>query len=84
MMGQRELEMLELLDGSRRKRVAPKAAVRIEDLSALLEIPPKLKSVKAAGDPPTQAEFDALVDDVHAIHRRIAAVAAVLQARLLG
>lgn len=83
MMDPRLVEKLETLDGSRRRDAIGKAAVRLEDLQPLLELAPRLQSAKAAGATPTQAEFDALVDDVHALHRRLMAVVDVLQQRVL-
>lgn len=77
-------EKLETLDGSRGTGAGQrKAAVRIEDISALLELPKKLKSAKAAGAAPTKAEYDALVDDVTALFNRLTAVAQALQKRIL-
>ena len=83
-MTPQQVEKLETLDGTRRRgAVARKAAVRVEDLSALLTLPAKLKSMKAAGSTPTAAEFDALVDDVAALHAGLKAVATALQSRLI-
>ncbi|EHK57745.1 hypothetical protein [Allomesorhizobium alhagi] len=76
-------EKIETLDGSRNRGAIRRAAVRIDDVSALLELQAKLKSAKAAGAAPTKAEFDALVDDVTAIFNRLTAIADALQARLL-
>jgi len=80
---QTDAERLDTLDGSRGARVPRKAAVRVEDLASLLELPPTLKAAKAAGAAPTKEEFDALVDDVAAMHRRFIVVVAALQARIL-
>lgn len=74
-------QKIETLDGSRRGGNAGRAAVRIEDLDGLLALPDTLKSAKAAGTAPTATEFDALVDDVQAIHRRLRAVMSALRAR---
>lgn len=79
----RLVEMIETLDGSRRRDAIGKAAVRLEDLQPLLEIPERLQSAKASGSTPTQAEFDALLADVNTLHRRLVAVAAALQQRIL-
>lgn len=76
-------EKIETLDGSRGKGAIRQAAVRIEDLAPLLALPARLKSAKAAGSTPTKAEFDALVEDVAEMHRRLQAVADVLQAKIL-
>lgn len=74
-------EKLEILDGSRKNR--RRAAVRIEDVAALLELGPSLKSAHAAGSAPTKAEHDALVDDVRMLHQRLQAVQLALQRRIL-
>lgn len=76
-------ERLDVLAGERTGNARGRAAVRLDDLKPLLGQPPALKSVKAAGSAPTKAEFDALVDDVHALHRVLKATHDVLQARLL-
>lgn len=83
MMQTIDKERLDTLAGARGRRAIRKAAVTIEDLQGLLELPLTLKSAKAAGSTPTQAEHDALVADVAAIHRRLTAVVEALQARLL-
>lgn len=69
-MSTREKEQLDVLDGSRGLQARGRAAVRVEDLAALLQIQ-QLQSAKAAGSTPTKAEFDALVDDVHRLHARL-------------
>lgn len=76
-------EKLETLDGSRRRNAIRRAAVRIEDVERLLDIADKPRSRKAAGDPPTKEEHDALVADVHDLHRMLAGIAAALQRRVL-
>lgn len=76
-------EKLEILDGSRRTTVAHLAAVRVQDLEAVLQIRMKLRSAKAAGPTPTKAEFDALFDDVRDIHTILVALQATLQKRVL-
>jgi hypothetical protein len=73
-------EKLAVMNGERPNR-KEKASVRIEDLDGLLTILPKLKSAKAAADPPTKAEFDALVDDVAMLHTRLLAIAETVGAR---
>lgn len=82
-MDQRDRERLELLDGSRRKDAVRLAAVRIRDIEAILQLPKTLKSAKAAGATPTAAEFDALVDDVAALHRVLVAITDAIQVRIL-
>jgi hypothetical protein len=73
-------ERLDTLNGDRDRS---RAAVRVEDLKGLFELPARLKSAKAAGAAPTKAEFDALVDDVAALHRRLKALHDALQKRLI-
>lgn len=80
---QHDAERLDTLDGSRTGRARRKAAVRIEDLAGLLELPQTLSAAKAAGATPTQAEFDALLADVRTLHRRLTAIVDALQARIL-
>lgn len=75
-------EKLEVLDGSRTKD-RRRAAVRVEDMQALLQISSRLKSAKAGGSTPSAAEFDALVEDVHALHARLAEIAAAIQKKVL-
>lgn len=82
MIDRHALEKLEVLDGSRNSKARRRAAVRLEDLEGLLALPP-LKATKAAGSTPTQAEFNALVEDVQAIHNRLKALHDALQARIL-
>lgn len=74
-------QTIEELDGSRRLGNRGRAAVRLDDLNGLLQLPETLKSAKAAGATPTQAEFDLLVEDVHALHRRLLAVYEALRGR---
>lgn len=83
-MNEQQREKLETLDGSRGRNALRRAAVRIEDIDALFGVAQKLKAQKAAGSTPTKAEFDALVDDVNALHKQLVAVASALQARLFG
>lgn len=59
------------------------AAVLIKDLAAIFRLNEKLQSAAAAGSTPTKAEFDALVDDVAMIHRRLYAMMLALQARVI-
>lgn len=82
-MDPRSREKLETLDGSRGKEAIRRAAVRIENLAGLLELPAKLKSAKAAGAAPTKEEFDALVEDINQVYLRLKAVAEALQRRVL-
>ncbi|MDA4845956.1 hypothetical protein [Hoeflea poritis] len=80
----RNKEMLEVLAGERSKNteVRRQQAVRIKDLEGLLQLSSRLQSetVSAA---PTQAEHNALVRDVHLIHKRLMAMQEALVAKLL-
>jgi len=78
----RDLETLETLAGER-PGAMQRAAVRLEDLSGLMSLSTRLQSQHAAGAAPTKAEFDALVDDVHMLHRRLVAMMQSLQKRQL-
>jgi len=82
-MSERHKEMLELLAGARGAKPATKmhAAVRIQDLQSLLLLSDKLQSAKVSAAP-TQAEFNALVEDVHRIHARLTATIETIAARL--
>jgi hypothetical protein len=73
-------EKLEILNGDRVGR-REKAAVRVEDMAALLQLLPDMQSSDAAADPPTQAEFNALRADLKMIHTRLKAVAETLGKR---
>ncbi len=74
-------EKVEVLDGSRQSGSIRKAAVRIEDLSGLLDLPPTLKSTKVTAAP-TMDEHNALVDDVQSLFNRLRALADALQGKL--
>lgn len=74
-------EKIEVLDGSRQSTAKRRAAVRIEDLSGLLDLSEKLKSGKV-GAAPTMDEHNALVDDVQMVFNRLRAVTDALQARI--
>ncbi len=74
----KDRELLEILGGVRPKG-RDKAAVRFSDISGLMQIPEMMRSAKAAGSTPTKAEFDALVADVHDLHRILLFVAHNLQ-----
>jgi nucleotidyltransferase/DNA polymerase involved in DNA repair len=75
-------EKLEALNGDR-PRQPGRAALRLEDLSGLMELPTRLQAEKAAGSVPTKAEFDRLVDDINTLHRRLVAFIETVQKRLL-
>jgi hypothetical protein len=74
------IERLEELFGARGGNLTH-CAVRIADLTAILEFPQAPRSAKAAGSTPTKAEFDALVDDVHAIYRQFKALSEAIRRR---
>lgn len=77
----KNLEDIQVLAGSRRLGNRGGAAVRLDDLAGLLQMPMTLQSAKAAGATVTVDEFDALVDDVHEMHRRLLAIVDALRAR---
>ncbi|SFV31384.1 hypothetical protein SAMN05216456_1324 [Devosia crocina] len=77
----RLVEDLELLVGSR-ARGKSRAAVRIEDIEALLQVPRNLRSKKAAGATVDPAEFNALVDDLTALYDIMRSLADALQGRV--
>lgn len=74
-------EKLDTLDGSR-PQGRGRAAVRIEDARPLMRIE-QMQARKAAGGGPTQAEFDALVDDVARLNARLAEFSEILRKRLI-
>jgi len=82
-MSPHEREILELLAGRRTGKARRQAAVRIEDVAGLLELPPRLKSMKASGATPTKAEFDALAADVKALHQALLVIKNAIQSRIL-
>lgn len=67
-------EKVEVLTAERGK--PDDAAVRRGQLGRLRQIP-ELASTRVSAAP-TSAEFNALVDDVHAIHRQLSAIAELL------
>lgn len=75
-------EKIEVLDGTRRKVDRRRAAVRVEDLAPLLQIP-QMQATAAAGAAPTQAEYDTLLKDVRTLHARLTEIATLLQAKIL-
>lgn len=77
---QRDRESLETLAGNRQRGAKQKAAVRIEDLAALADMPILTSRTVAAA--PTQAEHNALVADVRELYTRVAIVADVLRKRV--
>lgn len=76
----RDKEKLEVLDGSRAGANRRRAAVRIEDLEPILEVP-TLKSSNVTATP-TVADFNALRADVKALSDTLNAISNVLRKRL--
>ncbi|GLQ09255.1 hypothetical protein GCM10007913_11870 [Devosia yakushimensis] len=76
------VEKIETLDGAR-PRAKRKAAVRIEDIAALLAVEPQMQAKAAAGATPTKQEYDALLADTAKLQQRLLAVAEALRARLV-
>jgi hypothetical protein len=73
-------ELLYTLAGKRIKERG-QAAVRIDDLNGILQLPPK-PQVKAVSAPPTAAEYNLLKRDVEKLYEQLALVAAVLQGKI--
>lgn len=73
-------QKVEELDGSRRNDRPGRAAVRLDDLNGLLRLDTKLKSQKVSGSV-TVEDFNAMIDDVQEMHRRLLAVVGALRAR---
>ena len=67
-----DLEKLEVLDGSR-NRDKSRAAVRIEDLGGIMEIPRNLQATEVTAAP-TVAQYNQLVNDVLMLHRQLMVV----------
>ena len=74
----RNQEALEVLAGFRGRAEDGRQAVRVADLSGLASLPDVLKSTLVASTP-TQAEHNALVTDVHTLHKHLFAISAALQ-----
>lgn len=75
-------ERLETLYGVRSREAKPRQAVRIEDIQALQEIPETLASAQITAAP-TQADYNALQDDIAAIHSLLLTIAQVLQGKII-
>ena len=80
-LGQLQIEKLEVLAGSRKPGERRKAAIRIEDFQQLADYSYKLKSTEI-GAAPTMAQYNALADDVRQIHQTLQALSSVLKQRL--
>jgi hypothetical protein len=75
-------EKIETLHGSRRKGSEGLAAVRVEDMAALLTLPETISAKTAlASSYPTKAEFDALLTDVQRLQTALFTLAQALTAR---
>jgi hypothetical protein len=77
-------QILHILDGTRVKD-KKQAAVRIQDVTGLLQMPPRLQSVPIPGTTPaapTGPQYNALQKDVRTLHAQLTAVAIALQKRL--
>jgi hypothetical protein len=77
---QQDKEALDVLAGTRRPAARPKAAVRIEDLAPIMDLP-VLQSKSVSGSP-TEAEFNLLLEEFRELRVRIANVAKALELRL--
>lgn len=77
----RDKERLELLDGTRAGANRRKAAVRIEDIEAVLEVP-QLKSVNVTTTP-TAADFNALRADVKALSDTLNTISNEIRKRII-
>lgn len=77
-MTPRQIEDLEILSGSRSKNAAPLAAVRRQDLDALLAIPARLRSSQV-GAAPSQADYNALQADVADLFKALSNVSASMR-----
>ncbi len=77
----RNIEKLEVLDGSRANADPRRAAVRIEDVEAMLNVPAmKSSDVTSA---PTAADFNALRADVKALSDVINTISNALRKRIV-
>jgi len=74
------VEAIEVLAGTR-TRDKNAAAVRMRDLTGLLQLPHSLAAKPAVGAP-TKAEYDALLRDVTKLSTQLRIVADALQERL--
>lgn len=82
MKDNRHIEQLEILAGMRAKGESRRRqAVRIEDLAGILDLPETLQSTTVTAAP-TQAQHNALVQDLHTIHQRLTALSQALTAKL--
>lgn len=80
-MMDRNVEKLEVLDGSRAGSDKRRAAVRIEDVEALLKVP-TLQSADVTTTP-TAAQYNALRADVKAVSDALNTISNALRKRVL-
>ena len=73
-----EKEKLDILAGTRSKAAADMAAVRRQDIKPVLELPAKLQSAPVSAAP-TAADYNALHNDVLALHTALASMSASLR-----
>jgi|GEM_PF-3468851 len=76
-------EKLEILDGTRGRGTAKKAAVRRGELEPLLRLARQLKS-KPIDGAPSKVDYNNLRQDVKAIHDILIELAAISQGNLNG
>jgi len=74
-------EELDTLVGERSRNNKRLRALRIEDIEPLLTLP-AVNAQPAAASPPTQAEFDALLNDYKALHAILVDIAGRLKGKL--
>lgn len=75
-------QKLDVLDGTRVRATMPRAAVRIEDLTGLLQMTATLQS-KTVTAAPTQSDYNALQHDVAKMQQMLMVVATALNKRLV-
>lgn len=79
---ERVKEKTEILDGSRSRKSAGRAAVRFEDLRALDKFPTRPPNSKHLSAPPTAADYNALAADVKKLYEVIGSLASILTTKL--
>ena len=78
-LGDRDKERLDILAGERSAGSRGSAAVRLDDLTALLSLP-SMKSRAISGSP-TPEEYNALRRDLIEVHERLRQIAEVIRGR---
>lgn len=74
-------EKTEVLDGTRRRQVRERMAVRIEDMDAVLRLKAKMQSNKVTGSV-TVADFNALYADLKTVFDALRAVSDALALKI--